>query len=320
MSGPQPPGRARTPPGRGTRGAQGPADHAGDAAFDISAGERGVDYAVSEGGISAASSHISKPKWRRMLKAAAQSLGKQVRGEDQSRRPEVVDREMQAAFEHPDAVGGGSEADIQKCLRQLLEDLNLGDEDTGTILIGTYHFLQAEDIHVNSKSWRPLVVTALLAAVGMVLAHDLAQTVQERIKRAVQHWWPRHKADEAYHVFISRQVYKSAPKLTPQVLLTWYFELREKGLMMSNTADSTTEAVASDITGSEMSQASQGRQQRSPGRGGRPPLGALPSALPDQRRDRSREGSMNSQDHSLMVSEDSSWADSIAPDNSVISL
>lgn len=243
-----------------------------------------------------------------MLKAAAQSLGQKVSENSQSRATytSTICREVEAAFEHPDAHGGGTEIDIQKCLKQLLEDMNLSDEDTGTILIGMFHFLQADDLPVNSRSWRPLVFTALLAAVDIVLVGPGAERVQDRLKTAVVHWWPRHKADHAYYVFTSRERFRRAPRLTPSVLATWYFELRQKGLMMSHTQDSTTSAVASfDIGSQDRSRdTAQGQgSRRSAGRGGGLPIpaGSIPagSGRPQGPMD------FSSQDTSLVFSEDS---------------
>lgn len=308
-------GATGAPPGRGLDWTPSPPANYGDPIvhrvdeddpFAPMRGERGPMDCQSEPNHSEVSSHISRPKWRRMLRAAAQALGKQLQDANRSELGGFSD--LEAAFLHPDAGGGGTEVDIHQCLRQLLEDMALSDEDTGTILIGLYHFMQADDLPVSTRTWRPLIVTALLASVDLCLG-EKSEPAKEKLRRSVVHWWPQHKADHAYNVFTLRENFTSS-LLTPSVRMTCYLALREQGLNMSHAGDSTTSAVFSF----EASVAGSTHTRRS-SRSGKPPSGRAPgggvAGSPNSSRIEQDRSSLSygSQEHSLMISEDSSYAD-----------
>lgn len=199
---------------------------------------------------SEASSHIGMPKWRRLLRAASQSLATHV-AKDQN----VVVQTPFDAFVFMDAQGGGSEVDIYQCLRQVFESLSdLSDLDIGTIIIGMHHFLTARDLPLSSQTWRALMVTALVVSVRIIIQEDRKRTVtEEQLFRTIKHWWPRDRAAKAVQVFTDRQAFKDG-QLTPQKQAECYFALRDQGLRLNGgDLDSNASAVCSaDAIGAPM--------------------------------------------------------------------
>lgn len=188
-----------------------------------------------------ASSQLFAPKWRRLLRAIAQRLS--ARCEDTpSEHGEITGRLLQI-FTHGDAIGGGTEEDMTQCLTRFLEVMEMKDSDVGFTLLSAYHLLQAQDLPFCSRTWRPLLVTAVLVAMDMVCAHSKeSQLAAMRIQRHVMHWWPQHKAEEGRSVFTSRDMFRT---VTRSEITKLYFELRDSGLRVDpgDEGDSTSVAA-----------------------------------------------------------------------------
>lgn len=91
-----------------------------------------------------------------------------------------------------DAVGGGTEADVLDCLESCLQALGLCEEDLGVVIFATSHFLTADDLALNSATWRSLLVTAMLAAVKYCIKDALVcRKAMARLLDTIEHWWPR---------------------------------------------------------------------------------------------------------------------------------
>jgi len=179
------------------------------------------------------SSQLVRPRWRRLLRAAALLLSKML----------VASGRAEEVWTYPNAIGGGTETDFNRLLASCLEACDLGDEQTGSVLIGTYTFLQATDLPLTARTWRVLVVTAMLASVKVLITHRaMAAKIDARLKDDVAHWWPKANADMCVKVFTSRQKFKQM-KLNPSCLARSYFLPREKSLSMGSEDQSAASAV-----------------------------------------------------------------------------
>jgi len=189
----------------------------------------------SEGAQGELSSHIARPRWRRMLRAAALLLSKTLKASGQD----------EDVWIYPDAIGGGIQTDFSSLLSSLLEACGLGEEESGTVLIGMYTFLQANDLPMTAQTWRVLTVTAMLAAVkGLISDRTTAAGAEARLREAVVHWWPKANADKALRVFTDRPNFGQY-LLTPSVFAECYYTLRESGLKMGYDDESAASAVRS---------------------------------------------------------------------------
>jgi len=190
----------------------------------------------SEPAQSEVSSHIARPRWRRLLRAAALLLSQGIH---------PPGREGEAQWIYPDAVGGGTETDFFRLLTALLDACDLAEEETGTVLIGMYSFMQANDLPMTAQTWRALTVTAMLASLKVVINDcGMVARAEARLRDSVMHWWPKVNADKALKVFTSRALFKEG-LLTPSRIADCYFTLRDRSLAMQNDEDSVASAVNS---------------------------------------------------------------------------
>jgi len=198
---------------------------------------------------------VARPRWRRMLRAAALLLSKTLStsGTDED------------VWIFPDAIGGWFQADFSSFLLSLLTACGLGDEDSGTVLISMYTFLQADDLPMTAQTWRALTVTATLASVKGVLSdRTIAARAEARLREAVVHWWPKANADKALRVFTHRPKFRQH-SLTSPVFAECYYTLREKALQMGD--DEIT--VLKHTTGVFFAKSSRvSMRRRPPGSGG----------------------------------------------------
>jgi len=170
-----------------------------------------------------------------MLRAAALLLSKTLK--DSGTNEDV--------WIYPDAIGGGLQADFGSLLLSLLEACGLDDEDSGTVLMGMYTFVQANDLPMTARTWRVLIVTATLASVkGFLSDRTMAAKAEARLREAVVHWWPKANADKALKVFTGRPSFRQH-SLTPSACADCYFTLRAKGLEMGDDDKSAAFAVRS---------------------------------------------------------------------------
>lgn len=211
--------------------------------FQRGDGEQGWMVARSEPH-SEASSHISKPKWRRLLCALAQIFAAKLEMAAITGGSLRLPAEMESAFSYSDAGGGGTEFDMFQFTRQLLEDMALSDEETGTTLIGMYHFAGAQDLPLSACTWRPVFVTALTVSLDFCLG-PRARVPQERLLLSVSHWWPKVKADHAHRQFVSRATYKQSV-FSQSVRMKCYLELREMSLKKRGGPDTTSSVPSFD--------------------------------------------------------------------------
>lgn len=173
---------------------------------------------------------VRRPQWKRLLQAASHSLAKKVEEGSTSNFGLLDD----SPFVHPDAVGGGNEVDIYQCLYLLIEGMHeLTDLEIGAVLVGTYHYINTDELPMSPQTWRVLALCSLRASVRAIITdHEKRNSIEETLLKSVSHWCPAHVANQALRAFKQTQAFKNR-KLTPEKQARCYFALQDSGARIS---------------------------------------------------------------------------------------
>jgi hypothetical protein len=180
------------------------------------------------------SSNLMNPKWKRLVHAVAHTLAQRC-GESISGFDADTTR-LLTYFVSSDAGGGGSQMDIKQCLSGSLEVMDLSDKSIGLVLLGAFHFLQADDTKLTSQTWRLLVVTSLLVATDILCTNAERDQATMKLRMAVAHWWSPVQADRAIQVFKQRDSFKKEP-LDRHKIASLYFDLRQHAMELGDNRD-----------------------------------------------------------------------------------
>jgi len=121
--------------------------------------------------------------------------------------------------------------------------MNLSEKSTGFVLLGAYHYLQAEDLMLTCRTWRSLVVTSLLVAAHMLCETTERDNAMAKLRNSVAHWWSAKKADSAFEFFTRRETFQKEP-LNQHTLAALYFDLRARALEMAGQDDDSSSGLA----------------------------------------------------------------------------
>jgi hypothetical protein len=193
------------------------------------------DLARSDGSRGETSSGLLNPHWRRLIVAVSRSLAQRLSDAVAASESRLAQEMMELV--HTDATGGGSQMDIHLCFEGALEATELVDSSTSFVLVGAYYYLQADDVVLTTQTWRPLVVTSLLAAASELRERAEREQTIGRLRRCAAHWWPEDKADRALQVFKLRDAFLRDP-LSEQKIAALYSELRARSLEIAPLDDS----------------------------------------------------------------------------------
>lgn len=232
---------------------------------------RGPFGCRSEVGSSEASSTVFRPRANRLVKSLAKNLAERIAGQQdklvRSRLPSSPSDECVGlspeVFTHPDAVGGGTRSDAHQLLMSLLVAADLADREASHIVVAAHHLLFSPDVPLAPETWRPLVVTAVLAAAWAVSSEDMFAQIEQSILDTVAHWWPAEKAARGLLVFKNWEAFHRE-RMTLTDFTETYFKLRRQGLECSDDDESMPSANPSSITSRSRtsSEPRRGRLQR----------------------------------------------------------
>merc|ERR1719215_1082797 len=105
------------------------------------------------------SSHMFKPKWKRLVKSASISLSERIVSLACS-QTDPSGNSLCEAFTHRDAGGGGTTEDVTRLWEKCIEQMDMDDKDSGFVLLVSFQILKADDLPINSLTWRALLVTS----------------------------------------------------------------------------------------------------------------------------------------------------------------
>jgi hypothetical protein len=196
----------------------------------------------------------------------------------------MAEPDFDEIFSHQDFCGGGSELDIYNFLKSCISSTGFSEVDKGVIVICTHDYITRTDLHISARSWRPVLLTCIRAAVSTVGPQEVDSwlAADDFLLHCCSHWWPRPNADAAYEVFIQSAFIGA---LTKKTVIGTYFVLRDNSLMhISDTSFGSAAAVEEFSNGrshdslaiSESSDSSAGRPVPIPG----PPGGRVPVPPP----------------------------------------
>jgi hypothetical protein len=121
--------------------------------------------------------------------------------------------------------------------------MDLSEKSAGLVLLGAYHYLQAEDLKLTCKTWRSLVVTSLLVAVHTLCENKERERAKSKLRNSVAHWWSSRKADKALEVFTRRETFQKET-LNQEKIASLYYDLRARALGMSGQDDDSSSGFA----------------------------------------------------------------------------
>jgi len=175
-------------------------------------------------------SHIARPSWYRLARAASSLLSHHI---PQQEAEDVED----SVYAHLNSVGGGTQADFKRLIIHLLDAMRLPEKETGAVLISAFSYLQLADLPWSPRTWRALVFTATLASIRIMGSGS--KDAEKFVCDAVVHWWPKESVDRAFRTFVCRPEFRKG-SLTRTQMTECYFTLRERDLQMSEEKDASS--------------------------------------------------------------------------------
>mmetsp|Transcript_25119 Transcript_25119/g.83790 ORF Transcript_25119/g.83790 Transcript_25119/m.83790 type:complete len:330 (+) Transcript_25119:66-1055(+) len=231
----------------------GEADTSADALFE----DEDIVQGMSGNNLSEVSSHLFKPRWKRLLRAASRLLSEKLeKGDDTLELLE--EKRLREAFTATDAIGGGSAEDVFKLFERSLEILALSDKDTGFVLLSVYQSLLAPDLPISAVTWRPVLLTAIFVAIDKVVEDEAQRThAKRRMELDAAHWWTTSRMHTCCEIFASRELYRTLDT-SRSALARLYFDLRDRGLQLSPDNSSNASAINLQSNASHTSHTSHG--------------------------------------------------------------
>lgn len=136
-----------------------------------------------------------------------------------------------------DTSGGGLTADIMNLVCSMLEGIDADPQEMVEVIVYWYFLLLSEDLPFCPLTWRPLAVTALMAAMKGTLPEQSAK-LRGHILCSIAHWWSIEKVNHALEKFSARQEYN--PKLFgASVYAKIFFSLRDVALRCEEPSGSS---------------------------------------------------------------------------------